>query len=212
MKKLKIIYEDKYLIVVDKEPKLLTISDHKENERTLYHEVSSYVKKQNKNNKIFIVHRLDKDTSGLIVFAKNIKIKKILQDNWNNTKREYVAIVCGELKGNGTIKNYLFQTKSLQVFSSKNPRKGKLAITEYSSIKSNKNYSLIKINILTGRRHQIRAHMNEINHPILGDKLYGNKLANRLYLHAIKLEFYHPILEKNISLESKIPDEFMKYL
>ena len=174
MKKLDIIYEDKEIIVVNKEAKLLTISTDKVKNHTLYNEVSNYVKKQYPKNKIFVVHRLDKDTSGVILFVKNEKIKKAFQDNWENI---------------GIIKSYLFETKTLQVLSSNNPNKGKLAITEYESIKESKKYSLVKINILTGRKNQIRVHLNLIGHSIVGDKKYGalTNPLNRLGLHATRL-------------------------
>ena len=191
MKKLDIIYEDKEIIVVNKEAKLLTISTDKVKNHTLYNEVSNYVKKQYPKNKIFVVHRLDKDTSGVILFVKNEKIKKAFQDNWENIaiKREYVALVEGNNIGKGIIKSYLFETKTLQVLSSNNPNKGKLAITEYESIKESKKYSLVKINILTGRKNQIRVHLNLIGHSIVGDKKYGalTNPLNRLGLHATRL-------------------------
>ncbi len=208
-KKLDIIYEDKDLIIIDKEAHLLTISNNYEKENTLYYQVSSYVKKQNKNNKIFIVHRLDKETSGLIIFAKNLKAKKILQDNWVNVKREYIAVVHGILKDQkGTIKSYLKETKTNYVYSDKKGEK--LAITEYEVIKSNKLYSLIKIHILTGKKHQIRVHLNDIGHPLVGEKVYTNVThkKERLYLHANYLEFNHPCLNKLIQIAIPYPDAF----
>lgn len=212
MKKLDIIYEDKEIIVINKEAKLLTISTSKEQYHTLYNEVSSYVKKQYPKNKIFIVHRLDKDTSGVILFAKTEKIKKAFQNNWDNIaiKREYVALVEGNKIGKGTIKSYLYETKTLQVINTKNPNKGKLAITEYESIKEGKNYSIVLINILTGRKNQIRVHLNSIGHNIVGDKKYGalNNPLNRLGLHATKLVIKHPFTNEIMTFESKVPQSF----
>lgn len=209
-KKLDIIYEDKEIIVVNKPAKKLTIATTKEQNRTLYHEVREYVKKQNPKNKIFIVHRLDKDTSGVILFAKNEKIKKLLQDNWDylTVNREYLAIIEGIPKNKkDIIKSYLMETKTLQVFSTKDSKKGKLAITEYEVLKSNKSYSLLKINIKTGRKNQIRVHMSDINHPIVGDKKYNSKTnpLNRLGLHAKTLEIKHPITKKVMSFTAKVP-------
>lgn len=211
MKKLDILYEDKYLIVISKEAKLLTISTNKEKDRTLYNEVSKYLKKQNKNNKVFIVHRLDKDTSGVIVFAKSYDIKRILQDNWNNVVREYTCVVEGKLEGSKTIKNYLYETKNHLVLSSNNSNKGVLAITEYYSIKSSNKYSLVKIIIKTGRKNQIRVHMSDLNHPIVGDKKYNahTNPLNRLALHATSLTIIHPITNKEMQFTSKVPENFL---
>lgn len=204
---LKIIYEDKYLIVVDKPNNILTISDGKTN-NTLYSKVHDYL--VSKNTKVFIIHRLDRDTSGLVMFSKNEKIKNIMQDNWNNVKREYYGIVNGVVKKEkGIIKSYLKETKSLLVYSNKN---GKLAITEYEKIKSNNKYTLLKINIKTGRKHQIRVQLNDIGYPLVGDKKYGHIKGTRLFLHAYKLEFIHPITKENIVLETELPGYFNKVI
>lgn len=213
--KLDILYEDKYVIAVNKKSSLLTIANENENEKTLYHEVYTYLKQKHKNNKVFIVHRLDRDTSGIVLFAKDEDIKYKLQDNWNNVKREYYAIVNGFIKNKKeTIKTYLKETKTLLVYSTNDLKNGKLAITEYEKICSNKNYSLLKINILTGRKNQIRVHLNDINHSIVGDKKYGIKHnpINRLCLHAYLLEFIHPVTNEIIKLETKYPKEFNKLI
>ena len=211
MKKLKIIYEDKNILVIDKEPHLLTISTQKEKDRTLYHEASEYVKKQYPKNKIFIVHRLDRDTSGIVAFAKNQETKEQLQSKWNDTKREYIAIVEGHLKeAHQVLKDYLYETKTLEVYVTKDPKKGKLAITEYEVIKENSKYSLLKINIKTGRKNQIRAQLANIKHPIVGDKKYNSSTnpLKRLCLHASKIDlnFNH----KDYSFTAPIPNEFNK--
>ncbi len=209
---LKIIYEDDNIIVVDKPTKLLTISNKNEKENTLYHEVSNYLKKQNK--KVFIIHRLDYDTSGIIMFAKNQKVQKLYQDNWNNLAkvREYTAIVEGVTDNKGHIESYLKQTKTLLVYSSKN-KDGLFSITDYKKIKDNGKYSMLKIHISTGRRNQIRCHMKDINHPILGDSRYGNKNNfDRLYLHANHLEVLNPITNKLMVFDSSIPEEFNKII
>lgn len=212
MKKLDIIYEDKEIIVVSKENKLLTVSTDKERFHTLYNEVSDYVKKQHPKNKIFIVHRLDKDTSGVILFARNEKMKKAFQDDWDNIaiKREYVALVEGNNIGKGTIKNYLYETKTLKVISTNDSKRGKLAITEYKSIKEGKKYSLVSINILTGRKNQIRVHLASIGHRIVGDKKYGalKSPINRLGLHATKLVIVHPFTNELMTFISPYPSSF----
>lgn len=206
---LNIIYEDKDIIVVDKPSGLLTISNKQEKERTLYREVSDYLKKE--NNKVFIIHRLDYDTSGVLMFAKNQKIQKLYQDNWNNLakKREYIAIVEGITNEKGHIESYLKQTKTLQVYSSKN-KDGYYSVTDYIRIKNNDKYSMLKIYISTGRRNQIRCHMSDINHPIVGDTKYKAKTnpINRFALHASKLEIINPITEELMIFESNLPKEF----
>ena len=207
---LKIIYEDNDIIVIDKPTKILTISNDKEKEKTLYREVSNYLKKENK--KVFVIHRLDYDTSGVIMFAKNQKIQKLYQDNWNNLakKREYTAIVEGLTNSKGHIESYLKMSKTLQVYSSKN-KDGLLAITDYERIKYNNKYSLVKILISTGRRNQIRCHMADIGHPILGDNRYAKKkndLLGRLALHANRLEIVNPTSNKLMIFTSEIPKEF----
>ena len=208
---MQIIYEDKFIIVVDKPAHLLTIATQNEKERTMFHQVITYERAKNKNNKVFIVHRLDKDTSGLLIFAKNQKIKEQLQANWNHVKREYIAVVEGVVEKNeSTIKSYLTEEKNFIVHSTTS-KKGELAITKYKKLNISKSYSLLQIEILTGKKNQIRVHMKEMNHPIIGDKKYGAKTnpLKRLGLHANILEFEHPVTHQIIHLESKVPMEFM---
>lgn len=211
MKKMDIIYEDKELLVINKPSKLLTISDGKKN-NTLYSMARSYVKKQHKSNKIFIVHRLDKDTSGIVIFAKNEKLKKYLQDNWNKiTKREYIAILEGKLKNkNGVIKEYLKETKTHKVYATKN-KSGEYAETHYEVINYTNHNTLVKINIKTGKKNQIRVGFNNLGYPIIGDKKYDAKTnpIKRLGLHASSLNI--TINSKNYEFICKVPDCFKKY-
>jgi len=214
-KKMDIIYEDKELLIINKPSGLLTIATEKEKFNTLYHQAREYVKKQNPKNKIFIVHRLDKDTSGIVLFAKNEKLKFALQNNWDSVAktREYIALLCGiPKKKKDTIKNYLKESKTLHVYST-NDTSGKLAITNYEIINNNKEYSLAKINILTGRKNQIRVAMSEIGCPIAGDKKYNAKKNpfRRLCLHASKLELIHPVTKKTYIFEAKYPILFDKF-
>lgn len=204
--KLEILYEDKYLIIINKPHNLLTIGTEKEKENTLYRKVSSYVKKQHKSNKIYIVHRLDRDTSGIVLFAKNESLKKELQDKWDDNIRKYVALVEGKVSDSKTIKSYLKETKTLYTYST-NDSTGKLAITKYRPLKTSREYSLLDIEILTGRKNQIRVHMKDIGHPIVGDKKYDSKKnpIRRMCLHACYLSFYHPILKDNIIIKSDYP-------
>lgn len=210
--KLDIIYEDKELIVVNKKAHLLTIATEDEKINTLYHKVYEYEKKKNKNNKIFIVHRLDKDTSGVVLFAKSPKMKELLQNDWNDIayNREYLAIVEGCVKKDkDTIKQYLKETKTLKTIIT-NKNDGKLAITNYEVLKKSKNYSILKINISTGRKNQIRVALSSIDHPIIGDKKYGSTKnpLRRICLHASKLEIIHPITKNHLIFEARIPKEF----
>ncbi|MBE6149850.1 MAG: RluA family pseudouridine synthase [Firmicutes bacterium] len=210
-KNIEILYEDKDLIAVNKESGILVVDNETNKNKTLYNLVSEYVKKNNKNNKIFIIHRLDQDTSGIVVFAKNEKIKKILQDNWNEIvlTRKYIAIVEGNINESGVIKNYLTENKNHFVYVS---NKGKLAITEYKKIKSNEKYSWVDINLKTGRKNQIRVHFKSIGHPVVGDIKYGNKNEeyNRLCLHAYELSFINPINNKKMVFTSPIPKKILK--
>lgn len=214
-KKLDIIYEDKEIIVINKPSKQLCISTEKQREHTLYSEVSAYVKKQNPKNKIFIVHRLDKDTSGIVLFAKNEKMKRLLQDNWDKIAitREYIAVVDGLMPKNKEIlKDYLKESKTLQVFVTDDKKNGKLAITNYEVLKHNKVYSMLKVNISTGRKNQIRVQLANINHPVVGDKKYKsrNNPLGRLALHASKLEIINPMNKKNMVFISNAPGSFDK--
>ena len=205
---LKILYEDKYLIAVVKEAKLLTISNDNEHERTLFHLVSDYVKKQNKRNKIFVIHRLDYDTSGIVLFAKDEKTKKMMQDNWVNVKRNYIAITTGNVKKNhDIIKSYLKETKTLLTYSTK--KGGKLALTEYNLIRKDDKHSMLDINLITGRKNQIRVQLKDIGNPIVGDSKYGTEKYKYLLLHANRIEFKHPVFNKLIVLESELPDYYI---
>ena len=210
---LEILYEDDYLVAINKPCGLLSISNDKEKEITAYRMVSDYIKNNSKNKYIFVLHRLDQDTSGVLMFAKNEKIRDMMQDNWNTVvkKRGYIAIVDGILKGSGTRKSYLLEDKRQFVYSSKN-KQGKEAITHYSSLKYNNNYSMLQVFIDTGRRNQIRVHLSEMGYPIAGDKKYKCKTnpIKRLCLHANILEFIHPVSKKLIHIESNIPLEFNK--
>ncbi len=207
MKKLDIVYEDKYLIIVNKEENLLTVSTGEEKINTLFYKLSTFQKQKNKSNKIFIVNRLDRDTSGLVVFAKDVKTKNAFQNNWDNVIRKYYAVVEGKTEEEGTIKSFLRETKSFISYSSTS---GDLAITKYKKLKGNNKYSLLDVNILTGRKNQIRVHMKDIGHLVIGDKKYSSKTnpIRRMGLHAYKLEFNHPVTNKEIIVETKIPKVF----
>lgn len=210
-----IIFEDDHLLVVNKPSGLLTIATEKEKERTLYHIVRDYVLSKNPHGRIFIVHRLDKDTSGIVLFAKDEKTKNQLQENWNEyvSLREYTAIVSGHPKEeSGQIVQYLKETKTNLVYVSRH-EDGKKAITNYSVLKSNEKYSMLKVTIETGRRNQIRVAFASKKMPIVGDKKYGDKnKVSRMYLHANRLRLYYPVIKKEILFETPIPNEFKKLM
>lgn len=208
--KVNIIYEDDSFLVVDKPSGMLTVAteEDKDGNNNLYSVLSKYVKKKNSNSKIFVVHRLDKDTSGVLLFAKNEKLKDLLQNDWNNiATRIYYSVVYGNTKDEGTIKSYLKEDSNLVSYSSDT---GKLAITCYKKIKGNENYSLLEILIKTGRRNQIRVQLKEIGHPIVGDSKYGrkDKTHKRMMLHAAKLSIINPINNKKMVFESKLNQSF----
>ena len=211
-----ILFEDDHIIVVNKPSGLLTIATEKEKEKTLYHIVREYLVSKNKNAKVFIVHRLDKDTSGIVVLAKDMKTKNRLQENWNEyvSLREYTAVVHGHLKNKeDRIVEHLKENKINLVYAVKNGE-GKEAITNYKVIKENSNYSLLDIIIETGRKNQIRVAFNNMNHPIVGDNKYGDMKddKSRLYLHANRLKMYYPEIKKDILFETNIPSEFKKLM
>ena len=214
-KKLDILYEDKFLIIVNKPCNLLTISTEKEKDRTLYHIVREYLVSKDKFARVFIVHRLDKDTSGVVVLAKDEKTKNQLQENWNEyvSLREYVAVVHGQLKNKeDRIVQNLGETKTNLVYVAKKGE-GKEAITNYKVIKENEDYSLVSVLLETGRKNQIRVCFQSLKHPIVGDKKYGIKdNGSRLYLHANRLKMYYPVIKKDILFETANPQEFKKIM
>ncbi|MGQ8335617.1 RluA family pseudouridine synthase [Sunxiuqinia sp. A32] len=215
MRGISIVYEDKDLIIVNKKAGLLSMATAKEKRETVYSILSSYVKDKNKNNKIFIVHRLDRETSGLMMFAKSEEMQGLLQESWEKTifERSYLAVIEGQLpEPQGKISSYLFESSAFIVYSRQDPEKGQLAITHYKTVKSNENYSMLKVNLETGRKNQIRVHMQDLGHPIIGDKKYGSTAnpIGRLGLHARVLAFNHPITGKKIRFETSIPGSFLK--
>jgi 23S rRNA pseudouridine1911/1915/1917 synthase len=212
-KRIRIIYEDKFILVVDKPAGLLTVATPKEKEKTLFHQVYTYMKDKNKNSRIFIVHRLDKDTSGLVVFAKTEEIKRQLQNNWDEVaiKRQYVALVEGNvIEKSKALKSYLTENSILHTYST-TAAKGKAAITKYKVLSKGK-YTFLEIEILTGRKNQIRVQLSDLGNPIVGDKKYGSKsnLVKRMTLHANRLDLVHPRTHKTMTFESKIPGVFYR--
>lgn len=215
MRGITVVYEDKDLIVVNKNAGLLTMATDKEKRATVYSILSNYVKDNNKDSKIFIVHRLDRETSGLMLFAKNEEMQELLQESWKETveERSYLAVIDGKLDpAEGSYRSYLFESKVFKVHSTNDPEKGREAITHYSTLKSNDSYSLLKVNLETGRKNQIRVHLQELKHPVVGDKKYGSTSnpIGRLGLHAWVLAFTHPVTGKKVRFETSIPGSFLK--
>ena len=211
----RIIFEDDDIIVVDKKPGVLTMSTGIEGELTAYSIMMEHVRRRHKTNRVFIVHRLDRETSGLLLFAKSKEAQERLQNDWNNAMidRRYIAVVEGQLEKNeGRIVSWLTDNvKSLKVMSSPVDNGGKEAITNYRVVKSGKHYSLVELQLETGRKNQIRVHMVDLGHPIAGDKKYGakNNPLGRLCLHAQTLSFYHPFTGEPMTFDTGIPPKFL---
>lgn len=214
--KLRIIFEDQYLIVVDKKEGLLAVATEKDEEVTAFQILKRHVKKSHPQNRIYVVHRIDRETSGIIMFAKTKEVQLILQENWHRivTRRIYVALVEGKMeKTQDTIVSWFTEhQKSLKIHSSNVDNGGQEAITHYRTVKSNDKYSLLEIELETGRKNQIRVHMQDIGHPIVGDKKYGAEASviGRMGLHARVLAFYHPITTEVVSFETPVPRDFLK--
>lgn len=210
---LRIVWEDDDLIVVNKKEGLLSISTDRVKDRTAYHLLNEYVKQSDPRNRIYILHRLDRDTSGLMMFAKSPAIKEQLQSNWSNaiTMRTYVAVVEGRPeKDTDLIVSNLTENRKMQVYVTMEGD-GKEAITRYKVLQSNAAYALLELELETGRKNQIRVQMQSIGHPIAGDTKYGAETnpARRLLLHARRLYFIHPRTGEEMRFETRIPDVFL---
>jgi 23S rRNA pseudouridine1911/1915/1917 synthase len=223
--KLRVIYEDNALIVVEKKNGLLTVPyNPKSSEMTAYSILKDYVRKQSNRNTVHVVHRLDRETSGVLVFAKSAELQEYMRTYWKQlvTRRTYVALVEGHLeKKEGTITSWLTEdNQTAMVYSSDKDNGGQKAITNYKVLKATTigegdqemNISLVELNLETGRTNQIRVHMQSIGHPIIGDRKYGHgneySPIDRLCLHARTLEFIHPMTEKKARFEAPLPKEF----
>jgi len=210
---LKIVYEDAAVIVVDKPSGLLTIGTEKERTKTAYFQLNEFLRsrKPEKRERIFIVHRLDRETSGLIVFAKTETAKRLLQENWSGVEKLYLAVVEGvPREKKGTISGYLGETSTLRVYEARGPEKASYSVTKYRVLKSSREHSLLEIELGTGRKHQIRVHFSGLGHPVAGDKRYGagTDPLKRLALHAHKLSFPHPVTKRLMAFESQTPQVF----
>lgn len=214
-KGLEILYEDRDLLVVDKIAGLLTVSSEKVQQDTAYFLLNDYVRKGNSKsrNRVLIVHRLDKDTSGVVVFAKNQEARRFLQDQWKGFDKVYYAVVHGALKvKEGVIASYLAENSIHRMYSVSNPAKGKLARTGYRVLRESRNHSLLEIDLLTGKKNQIRVHLADRGCPVAGDKKYGDKSRDRnikrLALHSASIAFVHPFSKKKLNISTGIPPYF----
>lgn len=212
---LKIVHEDADLIVIEKSSGLLSMASDTEKSKTAYSILSEYVKRFDPKNLIFIVHRLDRDTSGLMMFAKSKKVQEVMQTAWKEAivERSYVVVVEGEVEQTeGTITSWLKENKALVMFSSQTPDDGQKAVTHYKVLKTEKQFSLLDVKLETGRKNQIRVHMKDLGHPVTGDKKYGAKQnpIGQMGLHARVLAFKHPVTGKAYRFDTPIPGKFLK--
>jgi 23S rRNA pseudouridine1911/1915/1917 synthase len=212
--KCRIVYEDSAILVVDKKNGVLSMSTGKENETTVFSLMMQHVRRHHPNDRVFIVHRLDRDTSGLLLLAKNELAQARLQYNWNENiiKRSYVAVVEGSpAQDKGQIVSWLTENHtSFKMHSSPVDNGGKKAVTSYRVLHRGRHYSLLELDLETGRKNQIRIHMATLGHPIAGDRKYGAQTnpLHRVCLHARTLTFKHPITYETMSFDSGIPPKF----
>ena len=213
--RLSIVYEDDDIIVVNKGYGLLSVGTDKIKTGTAYSILRDYLKRIYPRNKLFIIHRLDQHTSGLMMFAKNVKAKEAMQHNWNNMvlERRYVAVVEGKLEpSEGEVRSYLAENSVHEVYSTDNPEEGQPALTLYRSLRCANGYTLVELQLETGRKNQIRVHMKDLGHPIAGDRKYGAKTSpiHRLALHAMTLRFAHPVTRADMNFSTPLPPQFAK--
>ena len=211
--RIRVLFEDDAVIVVDKPAGLLTMATETERTRTVYALLREAANRKRPPEKIFIVHRLDREASGMLVFAKTIEAKEKLQDQFkdHSAGRKYVAVVEGRVSpDNFTIRSYLAENATLRVYSTKKKAAGKLAVTHVRVIRADSKMTLVEIRLETGRKHQIRVHLAERGYPVVGDKIYGSRSnpLRRLALHGAELEFRHPLTERLMHFETRVPKAF----
>jgi RluA family pseudouridine synthase len=208
-----LLYEDKDILVVNKPAGLLTMATDSEKTRTAYFILTDYVRKGHRKsrNRIFIVHRLDRETSGILIFAKTVEAKLYLQQHWDTTEKKYLAVVHGRMeKETETISSYLAENQAHLVYSTSDRSKGRLARTAYRVLKQSKDFAVLEIDLLTGRKHQIRVHLADIGHPVVGDTRYGKEKRphRNLALHARSLSITHPFTGEPLNFETVVPPYF----
>ena len=209
----RVMYEDPDLIVIEKQSGLLTVPAGQNRERTAQKIVDDYVFASDGRSHAFVCHRLDQYTSGILIFAKNSQVQQTLRDAWTTyvVERKYLAICeSAPEKEEGEVRSYLAENAAMKVYSTNDPEKGKLSVTRYKVLETNGAYSKVDIQLLTGRKNQIRVHMSDLGCPIAGDKKYGAKTnpCGRLMLHNYVLQFIHPVTRENLRFELPIPKTF----
>ncbi len=212
---MKILYDDRDIIVIDKNAGLLSVKANYETEKTAHQLLTNYIRKGSLRSKLelFAVHRLDRETSGVLIFAKSMEIREKFVAQWTNVEKKYLTLVYGNLKEkSGVIESYLAEDDDYKMRSVRNSREGKLARTKYKVIKESKKYSLLEINLLTGKKNQIRVHLSEKGYPVVGDIKYGKSRKGRLALHAWSIKVKHPFNNEEITFETKIPEYFLSHL
>ncbi len=210
-----ILYEDEEILVVDKPAGLLSMANERERYRTAYRMATDYMSRKNPRGRVFIVHRLDRDTSGVLLFAKSEAVKRAYQDNWGELvrRRGYLAVVEGRMeKAQGTVRSRLRETTAHRVYSAAPGQDGREAVTRFTLQESGKRYSLLEVDIDTGRKNQIRVHMADLGHPVVGDRKYGAVASplNRLCLHAHILELVNPVTGRDMLFKAPVPKDFYR--
>jgi 23S rRNA pseudouridine1911/1915/1917 synthase len=215
--KLQLLYEDEYLIVVNKSPGLLAVATERKEESTAFHIVRNYLRKQDPASKLYVVHGIDREASGVLLFAKDKEVQIILQNNWYGKSHERIHHVLVEgqpEKEKDTIVSWLTESiKSRKVYSSLQENGGQRSVTHYQLLKSSGNFSLLEVKPETGKKNQIRVHMQSIGHPVVGDKKYGaqSSLGGCVGLHLSSLSIRHPFTGKLIRFESPLPQKMTQF-
>jgi tRNA pseudouridine32 synthase/23S rRNA pseudouridine746 synthase/23S rRNA pseudouridine1911/1915/1917 synthase len=212
----KILHEDPDLIVGNKAAGVLSVAANFDRINTVHNILNQYVRKGNPKSRkcVYVVHRLDQATTGVLIFAKTEHVQQFLKNNWQDNQKIYYCIVHGKpKKESGLIESYLEEDEDYFMHSKKNSSEGKLARTEYTVLKEQDGFSLIKINLLTGRKNQIRVHMAELGTPIVGDSKYGRPSRFKdLYLHAYSISFTHPFRGDRKTFKADVPEYFKKLI
>ncbi len=212
-----IVYEDAFLLVVDKSVGILTNTQPGMRDNSVKRILDEYVKRERRAYSVHTVHRLDRVTSGLLIFAKRRDVQEAFMNNWHNYvyDRRYVALTEGRMeRDHGTVESWLSDNRMFLTYSSPTDNGGKFAVTHYVTLQRGKEYSLVELRLETGRKNQIRVHMQDIGHPIAGDQKYGAQTdpLGRVCLHAYRLEFRHPITGENLQFNMPVPPQFQTLL
>ena len=210
----KIVYEDKHIIVIEKATGILSMAATAK-QFCVKTVLDEYFERRHFPCRAHVVHRLDRETSGLMIYAKSIEVERILEDNWQNivTDRRYVAVVSGKMEQEGgTVRSWLKDNKAYITYSSDTDNGGKYAVTHYRRLQANDQYTLVELKLETGRKNQIRVHMKDLGYPVIGDEKYGNGTnpIKRLALHAYRLHFIHPVTSEPMDFETPFPASFLR--